>query len=180
MTAFEANEQVILVDSNDLPLGQASKEIVHLKGMLHRAISVFIFNSKGQLLLQRRARDKYHSGGLWTNSCCSHPRPGEDTLMAAKRRLEEEMGIQADLCFTFSFLYKTEFENGLIEHEFDHVFFGTSDQTPEPNPKEVEAWKYAKLDELCLDVQENPSLYTSWFKICMNEVIQHLQKQKRA
>ena len=123
-------EEVILVNEADEQIGVMEKMEAHEKGLLHRAFSVFIFNDKGEMLLQQRALNKYHSGGLWTNACCSHPRPGEDTLQAAKRRLMEEMGIETSLTLKNSFTYKTAFENGLTEHEFDHIFIGTFNQEP--------------------------------------------------
>ena len=138
-------EQIILVDDNDNEIGTMEKQEAHLKGKLHRAISVFIFNSKGDLLLQQRAISKYHSGGLWSNACCTHPRKGESTEKAAKRRLVEEMGMRCDLNFRFSFVYRAELTNGLIEHEFDHVYFGESDDEPILNAEEAENFKYENI-----------------------------------
>ncbi|TCD10440.1 isopentenyl-diphosphate Delta-isomerase [Pedobacter frigidisoli] len=167
-------ERVILVDENDLPTGQMEKLEAHQKGKLHRAFSVFIFNTKNELLLQQRAKDKYHSGGLWTNTCCSHPRFGESNLEAAKRRLEEEMGMKCNLSYGFNFIYKAEFEDGLIEHELDHVFFGSSDEIPEINKSEVESYRYVSLDLLKEEIDSNPSQFTPWLKICLNNVVQHV------
>lgn len=164
-------EEVILVDINDLPNGQMEKMEAHEKGLLHRAFSVFIFNSKNELLLQQRAKSKYHSGGLWTNTCCSHPRVGEGNAQAANRRLEEEMGMKCDLVYGFNFTYRAEFEDGLIEHELDHVFFGTSDEIPKINKDEVESYKYMDLALLRLSISEEPHLYTPWLKICLDKVI---------
>lgn len=166
-------EQVILVDEEDVPKGQMDKMEAHEKGLLHRAFSVFIFNSKLELLLQQRAMSKYHSRGLWTNTCCSHPRIGESNMQAAKRRLMEEMGMDCELNYLFKFAYRATFENGLTEHEIDHVFFGMSDKLPVINREEVEAFKYVDLDTLAQDIALNPDAYTPWLRICLNEVIAH-------
>ncbi|WP_029285268.1 isopentenyl-diphosphate Delta-isomerase [Pedobacter sp. R20-19] len=168
-------EQIILVDVNDFPVGYMEKLEAHQKGVLHRAFSVFIFNSKNELLLQQRAKNKYHSGGLWTNTCCSHPRPGENNLEAANRRLMEEMGMKADLSYAFNFTYEAEFNNGLIEHELDHVFFGKSDLIPVLNREEVEDFKYLSLSLLKEELQYKPDEYTPWLKICLEKVIEHYQ-----
>lgn len=168
-------ELVILVDTNDSPIGQMEKLEAHQKGELHRAFSIFIFNTKGELLLQQRALDKYHSGGLWTNTCCSHPRPGEDNLAAANRRLKEEMGMKANLTPAFSFTYRAEFESGLIEHEYDHVFFGKSDLLPVINKEEVEQYKYINLDTLKQELLLYPDHYTPWLKICLEKVIEQFK-----
>ena len=162
---------LILVDENDKAIGTIGKTEAHLKGLLHRAFSVFIFNSKGELLLQKRAKNKYHSGGLWTNTCCSHPTPGENTMHAATRRLEEEMKIVTPLKFLRSFQYKSFLDNGLIENEIDHVFYGISDEVPDPDPNEVSDWKYTNPEELISEVKKNPGLYTSWLKICIDRNI---------
>lgn len=163
-------EKVILVDKDDNPTGEMEKMEAHESGLLHRAFSVFTFNSKGELLLQKRALHKYHSGGKWTNTCCSHPRPGEKTQDAANRRLKEEMNLACELSYGFGFVYKSEFENGLVEHEYDHVYFGVSDAIPHPDPKEVESWRYATLDDIVNDIDKQPDQYTSWLKICINQV----------
>lgn len=168
-------EQVILVDVNDSPIGQMGKLEAHQKGELHRAFSIFIFNTKGELLLQQRALDKYHSGGLWTNTCCSHPRPGEDNLAAANRRLMEEMGMKADLTGVFNFTYRAEFESGLIEHEYDHVFFGKSDLLPIINKEEVERYKYMNLNTLKQELLIHPNQYTPWLKICLDKVMEQFK-----
>ncbi|MDY0907321.1 isopentenyl-diphosphate Delta-isomerase [Pedobacter sp. CFBP9032] len=168
-------ELVILVDTNDSPIGQMEKLEAHQKGELHRAFSIFIFNTKGELLLQQRALDKYHSGGLWTNTCCSHPRPGEDNLAAANRRLKEEMGMKANLTPAFSFTYRAEFESGLIEHEYDHVFFGKSDLLPVINKEEVEQYKYINLDTLKQELLLYPDHYTPWLNICLEKVIEQFK-----
>ncbi|WGQ11755.1 isopentenyl-diphosphate Delta-isomerase [Pedobacter gandavensis] len=169
-------EEVILVDKNDNPIGTMPKLEAHLKGELHRAFSVFIFNSSGALLLQQRALDKYHSAGKWTNTCCSHPRPGELTADAAKRRLKEEMGMECELRPIFSFAYRAEVENGLVEHEFDHVYFGSSDTLPIPNPLEVADFKYISMEALELDLQNNKDSYTEWLKICFDQVMDQYHK----
>lgn len=158
-------EQVILVDTNDNPLGVMEKMEAHEKGLLHRAFSVFILNSKGELLLQQRAFSKYHSAGLWTNTCCSHQREGETNLEAGKRRLMEEMGMEVPLKEVFSFIYKAPFDNGLTEHEFDYVLVGYSDETPKINPDEVASWRWLSLNEIQQDILKNPKNYTEWFKI---------------
>ncbi len=164
-------EQVVLVDRLDNPLGIINKMEAHSLGLLHRAFSVFIFNSRGELLLQQRALDKYHSGGKWTNTCCSHPKPFEATADAASRRLVEEMGLACELEYGFNFIYETAFENELIEHEFDHVYFGISDELPIINKNEVEAFRYMTLDELATDLANNPNQYTVWLKICFDNII---------
>ncbi len=157
-------EQVILVDTQDNPIGLMEKMEAHEKGLLHRAFSVFIFNDKNELLLQQRASHKYHSGGLWTNTCCSHPRDGEETIDAGKRRLNEEMGFQCAISPALSFIYKAELDNELTEHEFDHVLIGKYNADPQPNPDEVSNWKFVNLEELAVDLQENPENYTVWFQ----------------
>ncbi|WP_316803231.1 isopentenyl-diphosphate Delta-isomerase [Pedobacter nototheniae] len=166
-------EQVILVNKFDEPQGIMEKMEAHQKGLLHRAFSVFIFNSKNELLLQQRTRDKYHSASLWTNTCCSHPRLGENNIDAAKRRLHEEMGMRCELVNTFSFIYKAPLENGLMENEFDYVFFGFSDELPLINPNEVQAYRYVNLKVLQNDIKQQPQLYTSWLKICLDRVIEY-------
>ncbi len=169
-------EQVVLVDYQDNPLGIIDKMEAHTLGLLHRAFSVFIFNSKGELLLQQRAFGKYHSGGKWTNTCCSHPKPFEETALAAHRRLNEEMGMECELEYGFNFTYKAEFDNSLIEHEFDHVYFGTSDHLPLVNTDEVASFKYMSLEELASDLNENPDLYTPWLKICFDNILDFKNK----
>ncbi|HWW38645.1 isopentenyl-diphosphate Delta-isomerase [Pedobacter sp.] len=164
-------EEVILVDQNDQQTGTMEKMEAHQLGLLHRAFSIFIFNSSGELLLQQRALDKYHSGGKWTNTCCSHPRPGEETIHAAHRRLMEEMGMSCALNYGFSFLYKADFSNALTEHEYDHVFFGASDELPIPNPSEVASFRYLNLEDLAREIKINPEDYTPWLKICFSKVL---------
>lgn len=172
------SDLLILVDKDDIEVGSMEKMQAHQQGILHRAFSIFIFNGKGELLLQRRNIEKYHSAGLWSNTCCSHPRLGEQTLEAAHRRLMEEMGLQSKMEFEFSFIYNSQYENGLTEHEFDHVFFGYSDQLPEPNKDEVMDWKYMSIKELQMDLQKRDHIYTSWLKICFPKIIAHLNTFK--
>ena len=161
-------EHVILVDANDRAVGTMEKMEAHRKGILHRAFSVLIFNDAGQVLLQKRSKSKYHSSGLWTNTCCSHPLPGESMEDATRRRLREEMGIDLQPTFSYSFLYKAPLDHGLIEHELDHVFVGTFNGSPNINRKEVEDWKYVDLKWLKEDILKNPSDYTVWFKLIVN------------
>lgn len=167
------NEILILVDDKDQQQGQLEKSLVHQLGLLHRAFSVFLFNSKGELLLQQRADEKYHSAGLWTNTCCSHPRFGEEITEAIKRRLKEEMGLSCKTNFAFSFIYKAQFENGLIENEFDHVYFGVTDELPIPKISEVKNWMYINLQNLESEIHSNSDNYTEWLKICLPKVRQH-------
>jgi isopentenyl-diphosphate delta-isomerase len=170
--------KVILVDENDVETGLISKTEAHEKGLLHRAVSVFIINSEGEWLLQRRAPEKYHSAGLWTNTCCSHPLPGESTENAAKRRLWEEMGMECDLILLFNFSYREILENGLIEHELDYVFLGVSDQMPVLNISEVSEYKYLNYLELDNDIKTNPENYTIWFRKIVQQVNTHIGKYK--
>jgi isopentenyl-diphosphate delta-isomerase len=167
---------VILVDKHDNQTGTMEKLEAHKKGILHRAISVFIYNSKGELLIHRRSPDKYHSGGLWTNTCCSHPSPGESSIEAANRRLMEEMGLQAHLKEIFNFTYKQVLDNELTEHELDHVFTGITDEHPELNPEETSDWKYIGFEELKNDVEINPEKYTVWFKMIFEKVQRNINK----
>ena len=162
-------KEVILVDKNDEEIGIEEKVKAHQEGKLHRAFSIFIFNSKGQLLLQRREKTKYHCGGLWSNTCCSHPRPGETLKDATHRRLKEEMGFDCEIKKSFHFVYQVEFNNGLIENEYDHVFIGKFDGDPNPNPDEVDAWKWVSIDGLKEDIDKNPEQYTPWLKIIIKE-----------
>jgi isopentenyl-diphosphate Delta-isomerase len=164
------NEHVILVDRNDAPIGVREKQAAHVTGALHRAFSVFVFDDAGRMLLQRRASDKYHSGGLWSNTCCSHPRPGEATAAAARRRLLEEMGFLCPLETAFAFTYHADVGGGLIEHEYDHVFIGHFDGEPEPDPAEVGGWRWVGLDALVAELQEQPDRFTHWFRIAFDEL----------
>lgn len=163
------NEMVVLVDELNNETGVMDKLGAHLSGRLHRAVSVFIFNSRGEMLLQQRAAGKYHSAGLWSNTCCSHPRPGEPIEEAAHRRLFEEMGLKCGLQEIFTFIYKADLENNLTEFEFDHVFSGICDDVPQPDPEEVAAWKYVPVADVEKDVAANPDHYSAWFKICLTE-----------
>ena len=158
-------EQVILVDEQDNPIGLMGKLEVHQKALLHRAFSVFILNDKGEIMLQRRAAGKYHSPLLWTNTCCSHPREGESTIEAGRRRLKEEMGFEVPLRDVASFIYKAPFDNGLTEHELDHILIGYYNELPEINEDEVAAWRWALPSEIQEDIELHPDLYTEWFKI---------------
>ncbi|MHB1176947.1 MAG: isopentenyl-diphosphate Delta-isomerase [Daejeonella sp.] len=171
--AGSMDELLILVDNQDHEIGTLDKLSVHETGVLHRAFSIFIFNSEGEWLLQQRASGKYHSPGLWSNTCCSHPRKGENISHACHRRLMEEMGMVTSLDFAFSFIYKAAFENGLIEHEFDHVYFGKSDELPTPDPKEVMDWVYISTEELLRKVASHPERYTEWLKICFPKVVEY-------
>ena len=163
-------DQVILVDENDTEIGVEGKMIAHRSGSLHRAISIFIFDSADRLLLQKRAASKYHSAGLWSNTCCSHPRPREDCARAARRRLREEMGIDCELDVKFDFVYRAVLTNHLVENEFDHVFFGRHDGDPMPNPDEAEDWKWVDLAWLRADLNERPYAYSFWLEACLDRV----------
>lgn len=170
------NEKVILVDTKDQVMGEMDKLEAHRKGERHRAVSVFIFNANKQLLLQKRALSKYHSPGLWTNTACTHPRRGETNKAAAIRRLQEEMGIvETRLHKAFDFIYYEELENGMIEHELDHVFVAWTDHMPIPNPSEVADFKYIAPDVLLKDIQAQPKAYTVWFKMIIERVINSLE-----
>ncbi len=170
--------KVILVDENDNQIGIEDKLLAHSNGgKLHRAISIFIFNSKGETMLQKRASTKYHTPSKWTNTCCSHPNPGESVVDASHRRLKEEMGFDCDLQEKFSFVYHAEVGNGLKENEFDHVFFGTYDKTPNPNPEEADDWKWITLENLESDIKSNPDIYTPWLKIVIDKVAKERSKQ---
>ncbi len=167
-------EKVILVNEIDDQLGLMAKMEAHEKGILHRAFSVFIFNKKGELLLQQRALDKYHSPGLWTNTCCSHQRDGESNIEAGRRRLKEEMGFNCDLKELFWFVYRASFDNGLTEHELDHVMIGYHEEDPVVNPEEAASFKWMTLKDVKSDMELQPELYTEWFKIIFNEYDQRL------
>jgi len=171
------HDLVILVDAMDREQGTMEKLDAHKKAILHRAISVFIFNSQGEWLLQKRAFSKYHSNGLWTNTCCSHPFPGESNINAANRRLMEEMGMTADLKEIFHFIYKEELDNHLTEHELDHVFIGFSDVKPAINTNEVVEWKYISYNDLTTNIASNPSEYTVWFKKIIKRVNEHIKNR---
>jgi len=169
-------EKVILVDEKDNEIGTEEKIKAHQNGgKLHRAFSIFIFNSQGQMLIHKRAKTKYHSPGLWTNACCSHPKPGESLKEAVHRRLKEEMGFDCELEEVFNFIYKADVGNGLTEWEFDHVFIGRFDGEPKPSPEEVDEWKWMNIDELKKDIEQNPEKYTPWFRIAFERVVNHLK-----
>lgn len=161
------DDQVILVNEKDEPMGIMDKLEAHQKGLLHRAFSIFIFNNAGQLLLQRRAKDKYHSPGLWTNTCCSHPKPEESTLDAAKRRLKEEMGIETSLEKKFDFIYRAQLDNDLIEYEFDHVYTGQFNSNPILNLNEVSEYRWVSIHELKNEIEQHPEEYSEWLKIAI-------------
>ena len=162
--------EIILVDKKDRKIGKMEKLETHKRGVLHRAFSIFIFNSKGESLCQKRAESKYHSGGLWSNACCSHPRPGEPLAQAARRRLKDEMGIGCEIKEVFNFIYKAK-TGGLVEHEFLHVFFGKFDGDPKPDKNEVADWKWLDKEELEKDLKKNPQKYTPWFRIILRKSI---------
>jgi isopentenyl-diphosphate delta-isomerase len=179
---MSSSELVVLVDqegkdllSPDGTILTIEKLEAHRTGVLHRAVSVFILNEHGELLLQKRAFEKYHSPGKWTNTCCTHPKPGETPLVTANRRLQEEMGLKCQLKEAFTFSYRADVGQGLIENEFDHIFLGESnrDRDPDPDPSEVGEWKWVALSELSNDIQQNPDLYTVWFRLCFPAVIQY-------
>ena len=167
-------EKVILVDENDNQIGLMPKMEAHEKAVLHRAFSVFIFNNKNELMLQQRALHKYHSPGLWTNTCCSHQRDGESNIEAGKRRLNEEMGFVTDLRETTSFVYKAPFDNGLTEHELDHVMIGNYNEEPIINKDEVASWKWMPLEDVKVDIALRPEKYTAWFKIIFEKFYEHI------
>ena len=169
-------EKVVLVDELDEEIGTMEKMQAHIEGRLHRAISVFIFNTKKELLLQRRADGKYHSAGLWSNTCCSHPLPGETTKDAAARRLYEEMGIRCTLQKTFTFVYRAFLAHQLTEFEYDHVFTGVTDEEPKPDSIEVAGWKYDNMEALSADMLLHPGKYTEWFKICLRDYSKEIFK----
>ena len=168
-------EQVILVDEHDNALGLMEKMEAHRKAKLHRAFSVFVLNDKDELMLQQRAAHKYHSPMLWTNTCCSHQRKGEQNIQAGKRRLQEEMGFECELKELFSFVYKAPFDNGLTEHELDHVMIGRYNGDPVINPEEVESFKWMSLIDVKSDIAVNPQDYTAWFKIIFERFYTHLK-----
>jgi isopentenyl-diphosphate delta-isomerase len=167
-------EKVILVNEKDEQIGLMAKLEAHEKALLHRAFSVFIFNDKNELMLQQRAFNKYHSPGLWTNTCCSHQRDGESNIEAGKRRLIEEMGFVVDLKESISFIYKAPFDNGLTEHEFDHVLLGKYNNEPLINRSEVESWKWMPIEEVKVDIELHPENYTAWFKVIFDKFYEHI------
>lgn len=165
-------EYVILVDELDNAIGKMEKQQAHKEGALHRAFSIFIFNSEKKLLLQKRAIDKYHCGGLWTNTCCSHPREDETILDAANRRLQEEMGLKCVLKKEFSFVYNAALENGLTEHEFDHVLLGETDDQPTINEEEVSEFRFVQLNDLQIEISKSPEIFTPWFLLALDKVLE--------
>ena len=169
-------EKVILVDTNDNPIGLMNKLEAHEKALLHRAFSVFILNDKNELMLQQRAHHKYHSPLLWTNTCCSHQRENETNIQAGTRRLREEMGFETELKKMFHFIYEAPFDNGLTEHELDHVMIGYYNDIPVINKEEVESWKWMKIEEVKNDMLVNPDFYTVWFKIIFEEFYHHFDE----
>lgn len=171
-------EQVILVDENDNQIGLMPKMEAHEKALLHRAFSVFVFNDNNELMLQQRALHKYHSPGLWTNTCCSHQRDGETNLEAGKRRLQEEMGFVTELEETISFIYKAPFDNGLTEHEYDHIMIGYYNNEPNINEDEVADWKWMNLEDVKVDMTLQPENYTAWFKIIFDKFYEFINVKK--
>ena len=172
-------ENVVLVNENDEQIGLMPKMEAHEKAVLHRAFSVFVMNDEGETMLQQRAAHKYHSPLLWTNTCCSHQREGETNVSAGKRRLQEEMGFVTELKELFSFVYKAPFENGLTEHELDHVMIGNYTEVPNINTDEVADWKWMKPENIKLDIQENPDSYTVWFKIIFEKFYDYLMQNSQ-
>ena len=171
---------MILVDQHDNALGVMDKMEAHEKGLIHRAFSIFIFNSQGEMLLQQRALHKYHSAGLWSNSCCSHPYPGEEVKQAAKRRLMEELGFETSLEKIFDFIYQASFENGLVENEFDHVFVGRYDGAIKMNLEEVNDYVFKPMEQISLELKNKPGRYTEWFKICFPKIMDWWEGQFRS
>lgn len=169
-------EMLVLVDKNNNKIGLKEKIQTHIDGDLHRAVSVLIFNPEGKILLQKRALDKYHCPGIWSNTCCTHPFENESGIEAASRRLNEEMGIESELIYTFSFIYRAEFDNGLIEHEYDDVFLGTCSKDPKINLEEVADYKWIDLNELYFDIKDNSEKYSKWFLIILEKYNNKLEE----
>jgi len=168
---------VVLVDQTDHPIGTMEKLEAHQKGLLHRAFSIFVFNEKGEMLLQQRALSKYHSGGLWTNACCSHPTPNETITAAGEKRLQEEMGFSTQLTQLFAFEYRVELDNNLTEHEFDHVLIGQYNGTILPNPAEVMNYKWVSMEQVTEQINQDPNQFTSWFQIILNDYVHYFHSQ---
>jgi isopentenyl-diphosphate delta-isomerase len=166
----DAGERVVLVDESDREVGVAPKLAAHVDGALHRAFSVFVLNARGELMLQRRAAGKYHSGGLWTNTCCGHPRPGEPVAAAARRRLREEMGFDCELEPAGSFVYRAELGGGLVEHEYDHVFVGRHDADPAPDAAEASEWRWQTPEAARAEAEAHPERFTHWFSLALREL----------
>lgn len=171
--------KVILVNEQDIAIGEMEKIEAHEKALLHRAFSIFIFNSNGDMLLHQRATTKYHSPGLWTNTCCSHPQPGEEIDAAAIKRLQEEMGFTTPLRRAFTFIYQAAFDNGLTEHELDHVFVGRYDGTVNPNPEEVNNYKHENINTVAAQIEQQPELFTEWFKIALPKLQTWMSLQEK-
>jgi isopentenyl-diphosphate delta-isomerase len=176
---MKMEEHVVLVNEQDGALGTMGKLEAHRKGALHRALSIFVLNDRGEVLMHQRAHGKYHSGGLWTNTCCSHPRAGEDVKAASSRRLFEEMGIRCELEHAFTFLYRAEVGNGLVEHELDHVFIGKHEGPAHPDPLEVNNVAWISVPQLDAALRERPQEFTAWVKLCWPRVKEHLQRRER-
>jgi isopentenyl-diphosphate delta-isomerase len=172
--------QVVLVDTSDREVGVMDKMEAHRTGALHRAFSIFLLNSKGQMLIHQRAVGKYHGAGLWTNACCSHPQPGEDVKTSAMERLRFEMGLQCDIEKLFSFVYRASVENNLIEHEYDHVFLGYSDAIPQPHTDEVHQYRWIYPTELVEEIQRHPETFTFWFREAIHRVLEEIDKKVKA
>lgn len=170
---MSATEHVVLVDRADRPIGAAEKLLAHRRGLLHRAISVFVFDSAGRMLIQRRALGKYHSAGLWSNTACSHPRPGEPAAAAAVRRLREEMGLTCPVEHAFSFIYRVDLGDGLTEHEYDRVFLGQCDARPDPDPEEVLDWRFLQPAAIRREMATRPDRFTYWFRIAFTMLERH-------
>ncbi len=166
-------DSVILVDVNDLEIGTMEKLEAHQKGFLHRAFSIFIFNSKGEMLLQKRAAEKYHTGNLWSNSCCSHPLPGENFEICLDRKLMQEMGIGCSLEPAFTFTYKADLDNGLTEYELDHIYTGIYNGVPSPNPLEVSDWRFVSMKALTKELDDSPEQFTPWFRLLFEPLTRH-------
>ena len=177
MRTQEKMEYVVLVNEQDEAIGTMEKMAAHRSGMLHRAFSIFLFDAEGRVLLQQRANGKYHSPGLWSNACCSHPRPGEDVLPAAERRLKEELGATAKMNKRFSFTYHARFANDLEEHELDHVLFGAFSGELHPDPAEAKAVRWLSPEELSAEIAATPEAFTPWLLICWPEVLEHMQRE---
>lgn len=169
-------EEVVLVDEMDRPIGRMEKMEAHREGVLHRAFSAFVLNDRGELMLQQRAFDKYHSGGLWTNTCCSHPRPEESVLVAGERRLIEEMGFTTPLKELFQFTYKAKLDNELTEYEYDHVLLGYYNEAPRLNSAEAADYRWVALPAVEAEIKEHPERFTEWFKICFEPFFEHMQE----
>lgn len=176
----EMREMVVLTDADDVEMGVLEKLQAHRTGVMHRAFSIFLLNTAGELLLQRRAVGKYHSGGLWSNACCGHPRPGEDTLEAATRRMTEELGLTSELTHLFSFVYTAELDGGLVEHELDHVFVGWTDEVPNPDPEEVGDWRWMGVEQIRTWLEVEPEAFTAWFTPALERLLQPGTNSNRA